>query len=94
LKYLEAYHDQFDCLLKNNQYSQFEEVRQNCCVRTYHGRTGKLSLAHDEWHELNNNNKIALYQLVRTLEEMSRQGQFIGLTQKAKCVVETIYLSG
>jgi hypothetical protein len=31
---------------------------------------------------------------VRTLEAMGCQGQFIGLTQKAKRVVETIYSPG
>ncbi len=39
LKYLEAYLEQLDCLLQNNQYSRLEEVRRNRCVRTYHGRT-------------------------------------------------------
>jgi len=50
-------------------------------------------LAHDEWIELNNK-EFALYPSVWTLEGMSRQGQFIGLTQKAKQVVETIYSTG
>jgi hypothetical protein len=62
-------------------------------VRTNHGDTGKLALAHDEWLELNNR-EFSLYPLVRTLDGMSRQGQFIGLTQKAKRVVETIYSPG
>ena len=62
-------------------------------MRTYPGHTGKLSLAHDEWIELNNK-EFALYPSVWTLEGMSRQGQFIGLTQKAKQVVETIYSTG
>jgi hypothetical protein len=62
-------------------------------VRTYPGHTGKLALAHDEWLELNNK-EFALYPSVRTLEGMSRQGQFIGVTQKAKRVVETIYSVG
>jgi hypothetical protein len=31
-----------------------------------------------------NNKEFALYPSVRTLEGMSRQGQFIGVTQKAK----------
>jgi hypothetical protein len=35
-----------------------------------------------------------MYPSVRKMEGMSRQGQFIGLTQKAKRVVETLYLSG
>ena len=61
-------------------------------MRTYHGWAGMLSLAHDEWIELNNK-EFALYPLVRTLEGMSRQGQLIGLTQKANRVVKTIYLS-
>ena len=66
----------------------------NRFIRTYHGHTGKLSLAHDEWLELNNK-EFALYPLVRTLlEGMSRQGQFIRLTQKAKHIVETIYSPG
>ena len=81
-KYLEAYHEQLDCLLRNNQYSRLEEVRRNRCVRTYHGRTGKMALAHDEWLELNNK-EFAMYPSVKTLDSMSRQGQFIGVTQKA-----------
>ena len=52
-----------------------------------------MSLAHDEWLELNNK-EFAMYPSVRTLDGMSRQGQFIGLTQKAKRVVETIYSPG
>jgi hypothetical protein len=79
LKYLEAYHTQFNCLLKNNKYSGLEEARQNQCVRTYQGRTRKLVLAHDKWLEFNNK-EFLLYPLVRTLDRMSRQGQFIGLT--------------
>ncbi len=35
-KYLEAYHEQLDCLLCNNQDSRLEEVRRNRFVRTYH----------------------------------------------------------
>jgi hypothetical protein len=93
LKYLEAHHEQLDCLLNNNKYSQLEEARHNHCVRTYHGDTGKLALAHDKWLELNNK-EFSLFPLVRTLDGMSRQGQFIGLTQKAKCVFEMIYSPG
>ena len=63
-KYLEAYHKQLDCLLCNNQYSRLEEVRRNRFVRTYLGRTGKMSLAHDEWLELNNK-EFAMYPSVR-----------------------------
>jgi hypothetical protein len=55
----------------------------------YHGCTGKLLLAHNEWLELNNK-EFALYPSVQTLDGMSRHGQFIGLTKKAKHVVETI----
>jgi hypothetical protein len=62
-------------------------------VRTYHGCTGKLSLAHDEWLELNNK-EFTFYPSARTLDGMSRQGQFISLTQKAKCVVEMVYSLG
>ena len=68
-------------------------MRRNRFVTTYHGRTGKMSLAHDEWLELNNK-EFAMHPSVRTLDGMSRQGQFIGLTQKAKRVIETIYLPG
>jgi hypothetical protein len=82
-----------DCLLKMNQYSLLEEVHRNQCERTYPGHTGKLSLAYDEWLELNNK-EYALYPSVQTLEGMSRQGQFIGLTQKEKRVVEMIYSTG
>ena len=62
-------------------------------MRTYHSRTKKMSLAHDEWLELNNK-EFARYPSVRTLDGMSHQGQLIGLTQKAKRVVGTIYLPG
>ncbi len=62
-------------------------------MRTYHGRTKKMSLAHDEWLELNNK-EFVMYQSVRTLDGMSHQGQLIGLTQKAKRVVGTIYSLG
>jgi len=35
-----------------------------------------------------------MYPSVRSLEGMSRQGQFLGLTQKCKRVIETIYSPG
>jgi hypothetical protein len=54
---------------------------------------GKLVLAHYEWLKLNNK-QFALYPTVRMLEGMSRQGQFIGLTQRAKRVIEKIYSPG
>ena len=73
-KYLEAYHEQLDCLLRNNQYSRLEEVRRNRCVRTYHGSTGKMAVAHDEWLELNSK-EFAMYPVVRSLDGMMRQGQ-------------------
>ena len=60
---------------------------------TYHGRTGKMALAHDERLKLNNK-EFAMYPSVRTLDGMSHQGQLIGLTQKAKWVVGTIYSPG
>jgi hypothetical protein len=91
--YLEAYLEQLDCLLRTNQYSRLEKVRRNRCVRTYHGRTNKLALAHDEWLELTNK-EFAMYPSVRTLDGMSRQGQFLGLTKKCKRVIETIYSPG
>ena len=62
-------------------------------MRTYHGQTGKMAVAHDEWLELNNK-EFAMYPSVRTLDGMMRQGQFIGLTQKAKRAIETIYSPG
>jgi len=46
-----------------------------------------MALAHDEWLELNNK-EFAMYPSVRTLDGMSRQGQFICVTQKAKWVIE------
>ncbi len=52
-----------------------------------------MALAHDEWLELNNK-QFALYPSIWTLEGMSRQGQFIGLSQRAKQVVKTIYSLG
>ena len=52
-----------------------------------------MAVAHDEWLELNNK-EFAMYPSVGTLDGMMRQGQFIGLTQKAKRVIETIYSPG
>jgi hypothetical protein len=54
---------------------------------------GKLALSHDEWLELTNK-QFALYPSVWTFEGMNRQGQFNGLTQRAKQVIETIYTPG
>ena len=93
VRYLGAYHKQLDCLLQDHQYSRLKEVRRNRCVGTYHGQTGKMAVAHDEWLELNNK-EFAMYPSVGTLDGMMRQGQFIGLTQKAKRVIETIYSPG
>ncbi len=42
---------------KFNEYCLSEKWK---AVRTYHGTTGKLALAHDEWLELNNK-QFALY---------------------------------
>ena len=86
VRYLGAYHEQLDCLLREHQYSRLKEVRRNRCVGTYHGQTGKMAVAHDEWLELNNK-EFAMYPSVGTLDGMMRQGQFIGLTQKAKRVI-------
>ena len=72
-KYLGAYHEQLDCLLRDHQYSHLEEVRHNRCVRTYHGRTGKMIVAHDEWLELNNK-EFAMYPSVSSLDGMMCQG--------------------
>jgi hypothetical protein len=52
-----------------------------------------MALAHAEWFELNYK-EFAMYPSVRILDGMSHQGQFIGLTQKAKRVIETIYSPG
>ena len=52
-----------------------------------------MAVAHNEWLELNNK-KFAMYPSVRSLDGMMRQGQFIGLTQKAKRVIEKIYCPG
>ncbi len=52
-----------------------------------------MALAHNEWLELNNK-QFALYPTIGMLEGMSRQGQFIGLTQRAKQVIKTTYLLG
>jgi len=52
-----------------------------------------MAVAHDEWLELNNK-EFAMYPSVRTLDGMMRQGQFFGLTQKAKRVIEMIYFPG
>jgi hypothetical protein len=52
-----------------------------------------MAVAHDEWLELNNK-EFAMYPSVRTLDGTMRQGQYIGLTQKTKRVIETIYSPG
>jgi len=70
-----------------------QPVRRNRCVRTYHGKTGKMAVAHDEWLEFNNK-EFDMYPSVGTLDGMMHQGQFIGPTQKAKRVIVMIYLPG
>jgi hypothetical protein len=48
-------------------------------VRTYPGVSGKSALAQDEWLELNNK-EFSNFPTVRTLDGMSRQGNYIGMT--------------
>jgi hypothetical protein len=65
----------------------------NCQVQTYPGCTGKPALAQDEWLELNNK-EFSNLPSVQTLEGMSRQGNYIGMTQQCKRFLEIVYSAG
>ncbi len=65
----------------------------NSKVRTYPGSTGKATLAQDEWLELNNK-EFSNLSSVRSLDGMSRQGNYITMTQQCKQFLETVYLAG
>ena len=80
-KYLEAIWEQMDVLCHNFRYSQLQEVQINCQVRTYPDKSGKTALAQNEWLELNNN-EFSNNSTVRTLDGMTRQGNYIGMTQR------------
>jgi hypothetical protein len=93
MKYLEAHWEQLECLFKNFPYSRLQEAWMNQFVRTYHGSSGKSSIAHNEWLELTNKD-FAGMPTVRTLEGMMRQGAYIGMIQQCKRAVEVIYSAG
>jgi len=82
-KYLEATWEQMDVLYHNFRYSQLQEVRINCQVWTYPGKSGKSALAQNEWLELNNN-EFSNNSTVQTLDGMTRQGNYIRMTQQCK----------
>ncbi len=92
VKFLEATWEQMDALHGNFPYSRLQEIRMNRQVRTYPGFLGKSALAQDEWLELNNK-EFSNMPSVRTLDGMSRQGHYIGMTQRCKHFLETVYLA-
>jgi hypothetical protein len=51
---------------------------------------GKSALAQDEWVELNNK-EFSNMPSVRTLDGISCQGNYIGMTQRCKRFLETVY---
>ncbi len=93
MKYLEAHWEQHECLFKNFPYSCLQEARMNQCMQTYHGSSGKSSIAHDEWLELTNKD-FAGRPTVCTLEGMMHQGAYLGMIQQCKHAVEVIYSAG
>ena len=56
---------------------------RNRTVRSYHFKTGKSALAHDEWLEVCNRD-FSLLPGVRTLLGMCRQGSLIGVAKRCK----------
>jgi hypothetical protein len=56
-------------------------------------RGGKSAVAQDEWLELNNK-KFSNLPSVQTLDGMRRQGNYIGMTQRCKRFLETVYSAG
>jgi hypothetical protein len=93
VKYLEATWEQMDALYGNFPYSWTQEIRINRQVRTYPGDTGKSALAQDEWLELNRK-AFSNYPSVRTLDGMRHKGNYIGMTQRCKRFLETVYSAG
>jgi hypothetical protein len=65
----------------------------NRFVQTYHGSSGKSSIAHDESLELTNID-FAGMPTVCTLEGMMRQEAYLGIIQQCKRAVEVIYSAG
>jgi hypothetical protein len=61
-------------------------------VRTYPGFTGKSALAQDKWLELNNK-KFSNLPSVQSLDGMSRQRNYIGMTQRCEQSLETVSLA-
>ncbi len=55
--------------------------------------SGKSALAQDEWLE-SNNKEFLNFPMMRTLDDMSCQGNYIGMTQRCKRFLETVYSSG
>ena len=92
-KHLKATWEQMDTLYRSFPYSRLQEIRINRQARTYPGSTGKLALAQDKWLELNNKEHSS-YPSLQTLDSMSRQGNFIGMMQKCKRFLESVYSAG
>ena len=86
-KYLEAIWEQMDVLCHNFRYSQLQEVQINRQVRTYPGKSSKSALAQD-------NKDFSNYPTVRTLDGMTCQGNYIGMTQRCKRFLEVVYSPG
>ena len=82
-----------DALYHNFRYSRLQEVRINFQVRTYLGKSSKSALVQDEWLELNNK-EFSNYPKVQTLDGMTRQGNYIGMTQQCKKKLEVVYSPG
>ena len=80
-------------LFRKFPFSRLQEMRRSRCFRTYPGRTGKHSLALDEWIEICNRD-YSLLPSVRTLVGFIRQGLHVGVAKKCKRFVECFYGPG
>ena len=69
-------------LYVNFPYSRLQEVRMNQQIWMYPGSTKKSALAQNERLEFNNK-EFSNFPSVRTLEGMSRQGNYIGICNNA-----------
>ena len=76
-------------LLEKFPYQRLEELRRNCTVHKYPGKTGKSEVAIDECVELVNRFFVQ-FPKVRTLEAFTRQSNYIGLAIMCKRFVVAI----
>ena len=91
-KYVARYHEQLEQLLVKFKYQRLHECRLNRFVRTYPWSTGKHTIAHDEYLELQNR-LFAMFLKMRSTKGMVNCGNYVGLAQRCKRFARRHYAS-